>query len=114
MPGQPPPNEDKHELYYTPSRIAKLTNGILTIIILLLLIVPIYVLYHMVHDIGSAEAYTTCFGILLVFTLAFSSVLSLFTKARRHETLAAVAAYCAVLVVFLSNVDAGAARKVGV
>jgi hypothetical protein len=44
----------------------------------------------MVHDIGSAKAYTICFGILLVFTLAFSSVLSLFTKARRHEILAAV------------------------
>jgi uncharacterized membrane protein YhaH (DUF805 family) len=104
MPGDPPPDSGKHEIYYTPSRVAKLTNGILTLIILLLLVVPIYVLYHMVHDVGSREAYMTCIGILLVFTLAFSSVLSLFTKARRHEILAAAAAYCAVLVVFLGNV----------
>jgi hypothetical protein len=61
----------------------------------------------MVHDIGSRKAYVTCIGILLVFALAFSSVLSLFTKARRHETLAAAVAYCAVLVVFLGNVGSG-------
>jgi hypothetical protein len=107
MLGQPPPNEDKFERYYTPSRVAKLTNGILTLVILLLLVVPIYILYHMVHDIGSKKAYMTCIGVLLVFTLAFSSVLSLFTKARRHEILAAAAAYCAVLVVFLGNVGPG-------
>jgi uncharacterized membrane protein YhaH (DUF805 family) len=104
MPARPPKDEDKYEIYYTPSRIAKLTNGILTVIILVLLVVPIYILYHMVHDIGTRDAYMTCIGTLLIFTLAFSSVLSLFTKARRHEILAAAAAYCAVLVVFLGNV----------
>ena len=46
----------------------------------------------------------TCIGTLLIFTLAFSSALSIFTKARRHEILAAAATYCAVLVVFLGNV----------
>lgn len=97
-------NEDKYELYYTPSRISKLTNGILTVFILILLVLPIYILYHFVHDIGSRRAYMSCIGMLLIFTLAFSSVLSLFTKARRHEILAAAAAYCAVLVVFLGNV----------
>lgn len=104
MPARPPPNEDKYEIYYTPSRIAKLTNGILTIIILTLLVLPVYLLYHMVHDVGTTKAYTICFGTLLVFTLAFSTALSLFTKAKRHEILAAAAAYCAVLVVFLGNV----------
>lgn len=104
MPARPLKDEDKYEIYYTPSRIAKLTNGILTVIILVLLVIPIYILYHMIHDIGTRKAYMTCIGTLLVFTLAFSSVLSLFTKARRHEILAAAAAYCAVLVVFLGNV----------
>ncbi|KAF2268848.1 hypothetical protein CC78DRAFT_510082 [Lojkania enalia] len=93
-----------HEIYYTPSRISKLTNGILTFMILALLVVPIYILYHMVHDIGTRKAYMTCIGTLLIFTLAFSSILSIFTKARRHEIFAAAAAYCAVLVVFLGNV----------
>ncbi|KAF2657862.1 hypothetical protein K491DRAFT_313155 [Lophiostoma macrostomum CBS 122681] len=104
MPAQPPKDEDKYEIFYTPSRISKATNCILTVLILILMIVPVYILYHMVHDIGTRHAYTTCLGILLVFTLAFSSVLSLFTKARRHEIFAAAAAYCAVLVVFLGNV----------
>jgi len=104
MPARPPKDEDKYEIYYTPSRIAMLTNGILAIIILALLVVPIYILYHMVYDVGTRDAYMTCIGTLLIFTLAFSAILSLFTKARRHEILAAAAAYCAVLVVFLGNV----------
>lgn len=104
MLARPPKNEDKYEIYYTPSRIAKLTNSILAVIILVLLVVPIYILYHMVHDVGTRRAYMTCIGTLLIFTLAFSSVLSIFTKARRHEILAAAATYCAVLVVFLGNV----------
>jgi hypothetical protein len=100
----PPKNEDKHEIYYTPSRIAKLSNGILTVLILALLVIPVYILYHLVTDIGTPRAYKICIGTLLLFTLAFSAVLSLFTRAKRHEILAAAAAYCAVLVVFLSNV----------
>lgn len=104
MPARPGTDEDKYEIYYTPSRIARLTNALLTLIILTLLVLPIYILYHMVHDIGTRKAYMNCIVMLLVFTLAFSAVLSLFTKARRHEILAAAAAYCAVLVVFLGNV----------
>ncbi|TGO84199.1 hypothetical protein BPOR_0536g00070 [Botrytis porri] len=37
-------------------------------------------------------------AILLPFTFIFSAVISLFTRAKRHEVLAAAAAYCAVLV----------------
>lgn len=61
--------------------------------------------------------------ILLIFTLIFSGILSLFTNAKRHEILGSAAAYvaasnlwyercligdenryCAVLVVFIGNV----------
>jgi hypothetical protein len=73
--------------------------------ILLLLVVPVYVLYHLVTELGNNRTDTICIGILLVFTLIFSAVLSLFTKAKRHEILAAAAAYCAVLVVFLGNTN---------
>jgi hypothetical protein len=104
MPGRPPKDEDKYELYYTPSRISKLANGILMVLVLVLLVLPIYLLYHLVHDIGTHNSYLLCIATLLVFTLGFSSILSLFTRARRHEILAAAAAYCAVLVVFLGNV----------
>ncbi|KAF2028209.1 hypothetical protein EK21DRAFT_114124 [Setomelanomma holmii] len=104
MPARPPKDEDKYELYYTPSRINKLANSILPVLVLTLLVLPIYLLYHMVHDIRNDRAYSMCIGTLLVFTLAFSAILSLFTKAKRHEIFAAAAAYCAVLVVFLGNV----------
>jgi hypothetical protein len=81
-----------------------LVNGIIVAILLILLIVPIYVLYHLVVEIGNGKTDAECIGVILVFTLAFSSVLSLFTKAQRHELLAAAAGYAAVLVVFLGNV----------
>lgn len=53
---------------------------------------------------GNGKADAPCMGVLLVSTLAFSAVLAIFTRAKRHEILAAAAAYCAVLVVFLGNV----------
>jgi hypothetical protein len=36
--------------------------------------------------------------------LLFSAELTFFTRAKRHEILAAAAGYCAVLVVFIGNV----------
>jgi hypothetical protein len=42
-------------------------------------------------------------GVLIIFTLLFSAAMSLLTKAKRHELFAASAAYCAVLVVFITN-----------
>ena len=72
--------------------------------ILALLIVPIYLLYYFVTTLGRNKRDAACVGVLLVATLAFSAVLSIFTRAKRHEILAAAAAYCAVLVVFLGNV----------
>lgn len=80
--------------------------GIITATILVLLVVPVYLLYHLTNEgKSSLDSTATCMGTLLVFTLAFSAVLSFFTRAQRHEILAAAAAYCAVLVVFLGNVQ---------
>lgn len=42
-------------------------------------------------------------GVMVIFTLLFSAAMSLLTKAARHELFAASAAYCAILVVFISN-----------
>ncbi|OCK77315.1 hypothetical protein K432DRAFT_304509, partial [Lepidopterella palustris CBS 459.81] len=99
------------EVYYTRSRIDFLVNGIITVMILVLLVVPVYILYHLINDVDTSRAYAICIGVLLVFTLAFSAVLSLFTRAKRHEILAAAAAYCAVLVVFLGNVGPQSGRS---
>lgn len=63
--------------------------------ILFLLIVPIYLLYHLVsQDDGRLDGRNNaiCIGLLLVFTLAFSAIMSLFTRAKRHEILGAAAA----------------------
>lgn len=107
---------DGPEVYYTRSRIERLVAGIITVMILILLVVPIYALYRLTIDDDQAlRATPICIGTLLVSTLAFSAVLSLFTRAKRHEILAAAAAYCAVLVVFLGNVQVvGPAPKQGV
>jgi hypothetical protein len=94
------------EIYYTKHRIEYTTNVIITITILGLLISPIYVLYRLTKGAAiSGHTTAVCIGTLLVFTLAFSAVALLFTKAKRHEILAAAATYCAVLVVFFGNIQ---------
>jgi hypothetical protein len=75
--------------------------------ILALLVVPVYILYHLIIADGNRATDAICVGCLLGFTLAFSVALSLFTRAKRHEILGAAAGYCAVLVVFLGNVNGG-------
>jgi hypothetical protein len=63
--------------------------------ILTLLILPVYALYHVssvFDNVNASASNAVCMGILLVATLLFSAVLALFTKARRHEVLGASAA----------------------
>lgn len=82
------------EVYYPRQRIATIASMIVTFMVLLLLVVPIYLLYHLINEGGNPDGrtYAICLGILLVSTLAFSAVLCLFTRAKRHEVLAAAAA----------------------
>ncbi|KAM0717842.1 hypothetical protein Q7P37_006174 [Cladosporium fusiforme] len=94
-------------VYFSRERIDLCASALITAMIIALLIVPIYLLYRIFKDKhGSLDAHSTgvCIGVLLVSTLLFSAILSLFTRAKRHELLGAAAAYCAVLVVFLGNV----------
>ncbi|KAF2231422.1 hypothetical protein EV356DRAFT_293280 [Viridothelium virens] len=100
-------------VYYSRGRINRAASGIIIFTILALLVIPIYILYYLVADVGTSRAYAICIGVLLVSTLAFSAVISLFTRARRHEILAAAAAYCATLVVFIGNVGGNAGGNVG-
>ncbi|KAL9079449.1 MAG: hypothetical protein Q9157_001658 [Trypethelium eluteriae] len=79
-------------VYYSRGRINRAASGIIIFTILALLVIPIYILYYLVADVGTSRAYAICIGVLLVSTLAFSAVISLFTRARRHEILAAAAA----------------------
>ncbi|KAK5119199.1 hypothetical protein LTR85_007813 [Meristemomyces frigidus] len=100
-------SQDPDNVYYCKERIAVCALSIITMMILFLLIVPTYFLFCLANkaDNGvlSPREIALCIGILLIFTLLFSAVLSLFTGAKRHEILGAAAAYCAVLVVFFGN-----------
>jgi len=96
-------------VYYARSRIDRLAIAIITFMILIHLVIPVYILFQLGSRNGvvfSQRTNALCIGVLLVFTLGFSAVLSLFTRAKRHEILGASAAYCAVLVVFIGNIGA--------
>jgi len=92
-------------ILYSRTRINMVVSLIITLVILALLIIPVYLLWHLTRSGEFTNATTAVMiGVLLVFTLVFSGVLSLFTRAKRHEVLAAAAGYCAVLVVFIGNI----------
>jgi hypothetical protein len=61
-------------------------------VIMVLLILPIYILWHISHSVESGKNTAITIGVLLIFTLLFSTVLSFFTRAKRHEILGAAAA----------------------
>ncbi|KAF4630953.1 hypothetical protein G7Y89_g7180 [Cudoniella acicularis] len=92
-------------ILYSRERINIVVSLLITLMILALLIVPVYILWKLTRTANFTNTRTAVIiGLLLVFTLVFSVVLSLFTRARRHEVLAAAAGYCAVLVVFIGNI----------
>jgi hypothetical protein len=63
------------------------------IMILILLIIPVYILWHMTRVVQTGRTTSIIIGVLLVATLVFSAALSLLTRAKRHEILASAAAY---------------------
>ena len=80
-------------ILYSRSRIDFVVTLIITVMILALLVVPVYILWNLTRDFQSTRAVAIIIAVLLVSTLVFSAVLSLFTKAKRHEVLASAAAY---------------------
>ncbi|TID27266.1 hypothetical protein E6O75_ATG00033 [Venturia nashicola] len=98
---------DQNMYYYSASRVESFVGLIITSIIFVLLVLPVIVMYKLT-SYGQGEHGTfRAIGVLVVFTLLFSAAMSMLTKARRHELFAAAAAYCAVLVVFISNFSGG-------
>ena len=89
--------------YYTRSRVDKLIGVIITAIVFVLLVLPVVAMYRLTAFKNSEQSIFHAVGVLVVFTLLFSATMSLVTKAQRHELFASSAAYCAVLVVFISN-----------
>ncbi|KAF2252397.1 hypothetical protein BU26DRAFT_256403 [Trematosphaeria pertusa] len=106
--------------FYSSTRIDKLVNILITLIIFILLVIPVVTMYQLTststHESSSTNATSSdsadfvntrdtlnAVGVLIVFTLLFSAAMSLLTRAARHELFAASAAYCAILVVFIGN-----------
>jgi hypothetical protein len=88
-------SDDPNIRYFTKSRVDCLVSILILVVILALLVVPVYALYHVSAAFNDLNAHTSnaqCMGILLAATLLFSAVVSLFTKAKRHEVLGAAAA----------------------
>jgi len=95
--------DDRNMYYYSASRVEAFVGLIITSIIFVLLVLPVIVMYKLT-SFGQGEHGTfKAIGVLVVFTLLFSAAMSMLTSARRHELFASAAAYCAVLVVFISN-----------
>ncbi|KAF2246453.1 hypothetical protein BU26DRAFT_566831 [Trematosphaeria pertusa] len=89
--------------YFSASRISNVATAIVAFIMAVILVLPVLLCYVLVTKVGSYNGYAGCIGILFFFTMLFSCTMAFYSKAKRHETLAATAAYCAVLVVFLGN-----------
>jgi hypothetical protein len=86
-------------VFYSNERTVTFVKIIVGIATTSLLAVPIVILYVMsVTDLSGWLK----IGVLLVFTAIFSFLLAALTNARRNEMFAGSAAYCAVLIVFLT------------
>jgi len=98
--------------YCSSSRVEKLVGIVITFVIFILLVLPVVALYRLT-TVGNRNSIFDAIGILVVFTLLFSTAMSLLTRAQRHELFAASAAYAAVLVVFIGNFSGreGVGRK---
>ncbi|KAL9609024.1 MAG: hypothetical protein Q9167_006187, partial [Letrouitia subvulpina] len=77
--------------YFTKQRVDRFVTLIISSLMLALLVGPTYALYR-VSSLDKTASNATIIGILLASTLLFSAVISLFTKAKRHEILGASAA----------------------
>lgn len=92
--------KDPHVHYYSDDRMGTLIKVVVAIVSTALLFIPIFI-FLSCHTL-SVKSMT---GITLFFALVFATAVSVFTSARRQEVFAATAAYCAVLVVFIGNLQ---------
>lgn len=78
---------------------------VLTVLAAVLLLLPVVILFELQPTDPARVRRNAGLQILIVFvlTLVFSAACSVATKASRQQVFTATAAYCAVLVVFLSN-----------
>ncbi|KAG8533930.1 uncharacterized protein KY384_001671 [Bacidia gigantensis] len=93
------PNADG--LYYFPERRVQYAGLVITTILSAILLIGAIVclLYTSEKSLG------LCVGMLVLFTCLFAAVVGLLTNAKRAEIFMSTAAYAAVLVVFIGNIN---------
>ncbi|KAH0561985.1 hypothetical protein GP486_003314, partial [Trichoglossum hirsutum] len=84
--------DDDRVIYYAKDRVETFVAILITIVIMALLVIPIYALFKLCMNAPPGKVPVLAIGVLLVFMLVFSAVLSAFTRAKRHEILGASAA----------------------
>lgn len=90
---------DPHIHYYSADRLGTFLKVIIAVSSTALLLIPIFIFLTCSLSAKLMAAIT------LIFALVFATAVSVFTSARRQEVFAATAAYCAVLVVFIGNIQ---------
>ena len=82
--------DDKAIHYYGRNRISNCVTMIITSAVQALLMVPVWLLYKFSVE-GTISKTPDIIVLILTFTMVFSTALSAFTKAKRHEIIAASA-----------------------
>lgn len=95
-----------HRTLYSTKRFDLLVRSIIVILAIFLVLTPIHILWELQSTSPAKRAQTLQLLCTLLFTMTFYAYWSIVTKAQRQEVLGATAAYCAVLLVVLSNSSA--------
>ncbi|RDL37021.1 uncharacterized protein BP5553_04454 [Venustampulla echinocandica] len=91
--------QDPFVTHYSPSRLTWLVKSITVSLAVGILFVPVYLLFL----VPMSRAMMA--GISSIFVFAFAVLLSVITDAKMQEVFAGSAAYAAVLITFLGNID---------
>lgn len=91
--------ENPYIHYYSESRLGVFIKVIIAVVSIALLMIPVYVFLSVKLSTKVMASIT------LLFTFLFAAAVSVFTSARRQDVFGYTAAYCAVLVVFIGNIQ---------
>ena len=96
---------DLEGLYYFPERRVQAAGLVVTTILSAILLIGAIVCLLLIRK----RSIRLRIGMIVLFTCLFTAVVGLLTNARRAEIFISTAAYAAVLVVFISNIDSASA-----
>jgi hypothetical protein len=88
--------------WYSSSRVDKIVSVLVSIVVLVLLVSPLVSIYRLMHPYNDKSVIKSL-CVLTAFALLFAAIMSAITMGTRYEIFAASAAYCALLLVFVSG-----------